>query len=101
VRIGDREFDYRPNVGDYIAGPRGTDSRLEDSYARLTAAQRLAARKARRRRPDDELLHMAADGSVSTVAASVAQAGPTAEELAPDPDTDVRSLDESAAAERE
>jgi GTP-binding protein len=101
VRIGDREFDYRPNVGDYIAGPRGTDARLEDPYARLTAAQRLAARKARRRRPDDELLHMAADGTVSTVATSVAQAGPTADELAPDPDVDIRSLDETASAERD
>jgi GTP-binding protein len=69
VRIGDREFDYRPNVGDYISGPRGTDIRLEDPYARLTAAQRLAARKARRQRPDDELLQMRADGTVATLAA--------------------------------
>jgi GTP-binding protein len=34
----------------------------------MTAAQRLAARKARRQRSDDELLHMSADGRVSTVA---------------------------------
>ena len=80
VRIGDREFDYRPNVGEYVSGPRGTDVRLEDPYARMTAAQRLAARKARRQRPDDELLHMAADGRVSTVAATAAPAGRTDDE---------------------
>jgi GTP-binding protein len=34
----------------------------------LSAAQRLAARKARRQRPDHELLHMAADGTITTVA---------------------------------
>ena len=33
--------------------------------AGLTAAQRLAARKARRQRSDDELLHMSADGTVT------------------------------------
>jgi hypothetical protein len=41
----------------------------------MTAAQRLAARKARRQRPEDELLHMAADGTVSTVAATSARPG--------------------------
>jgi GTP-binding protein len=68
VRIGDREFDWQPTAGDYITGPRGTDSRLEDTSGRLSAAQRLAARKARRQRPDHELLHMAADGTITTVA---------------------------------
>jgi GTP-binding protein len=82
VRIGDREFDYRPNAGEFVSGPRGTDARLEDPYARMTAAQRLAARKARRRRPDDELLHLAADGTVSTVAAVSAAPGLTEEERA-------------------
>ncbi|MEU4423128.1 GTPase ObgE [Actinoplanes sp. NPDC024001] len=68
VRIGEREFDWQPNAGEYVSGPRGTDSRLEELDTRPSAAQRLAARKARRIRNDDEVLHMAADGSVSTVA---------------------------------
>ena len=67
VRIGEREFDWQPNAGEYISGPRGTDIRLEELDTRPSAAQRLAARKARRVRSDDELLHMAADGTVSTV----------------------------------
>ncbi|NMO57229.1 GTPase ObgE [Actinoplanes sp. TBRC 11911] len=70
VRIGDREFNYQPNAGDYVSGPRGTDARLEEPTGRQTAAQRLAARKARRVRSDDELLHMSADGTVSSVAAA-------------------------------
>jgi GTP-binding protein len=70
VRIGDREFDWQPNAGDYVGGPRGTDARLEETTSRATAAQRLAARKARRRRSDDELLHMSSDGTISTVANS-------------------------------
>jgi GTP-binding protein len=68
VRIADREFDWQPNGGEFVAGPRGTDARLEEDSHRLTAAQRLAARKARRVRSDDELLHMAADGTVTSVA---------------------------------
>jgi GTPase len=68
VRIGEREFDWQPNAGEFVSGPRGTDARLEDDDARATAAERLAARKARRVRSDDELLHMAADGTVTSVA---------------------------------
>jgi GTPase len=68
VRIGDREFDWQPAAGEFVAGPRGTDARLDEPSGRATAAQRLAARKARRRRPDEELLHMAADGTVTSVA---------------------------------
>jgi GTPase len=68
VRIGDREFDWRPSSSVYVTGPRGTDGRLEETSSRLTAAQRLAARKARRQRPDHELLHMSADGTITTVA---------------------------------
>jgi len=68
VRIGEREFDWQPNAGEFVSGPRGTDARLEDDVRRASAADRLAARKARRVRSDDELLHMAADGTVSTVA---------------------------------
>ncbi|GAA0475025.1 GTPase Obg [Paractinoplanes deccanensis] len=67
VRIGEREFDWHPNAGEYVAGPRGTDSRLEEESGRATAAQRLAARKARRVRSDDELLHMDADGTVTSM----------------------------------
>ncbi|MFF5085252.1 GTPase ObgE [Actinoplanes sp. NPDC000266] len=67
VRIGEREFDWHPNAGEYVAGPRGTDARLEEENGRASAAQRLAARKARRVRGDDELLHMAADGTVTSV----------------------------------
>jgi GTP-binding protein len=67
VRIAEREFDWQPNAGEFVAGPRGTDARLEDELGRATAAQRLAARKARRIRSDDELLHMAADGTVTTL----------------------------------
>ncbi len=68
VRIGEREFDWQPTAGEYQAGPRGTDIRLEEPSGRATAAQRLAARKARRRRSDDELLHMSADGTITTIA---------------------------------
>src|SRR3954452_13557277 len=68
VRIAEREFDWQPTAGEYISGPRGTDARLEEPSGRATAAQRLAARKARRRRPDDELLHMSPDGTITTVA---------------------------------
>ena len=68
VRIGDREFDWQPTAGEYVSGPRGTDSRLEEQTARASARQRLAARRARRQRPDDELLHMSADGTITTVA---------------------------------
>jgi GTP-binding protein len=67
VRIGDREFDWQPNTGEYVSGPRGTDIRLEETNTRASAAARLAARRARRVRGDDELLHMSEDGTVSTV----------------------------------
>ncbi|MEJ3749666.1 GTPase ObgE [Actinomycetes bacterium KLBMP 9797] len=50
VRIGDREFDWRPNGSEFVSGPRGTDARLEDKSTRANAAERLAARKARRPR---------------------------------------------------
>jgi GTP-binding protein len=70
VRIGEREFDWQPNSGEFVSGPRGTDARLEETSGRSSAAQRLAARKARRVRSDDELLHMSADGTVTTVSNS-------------------------------
>jgi GTP-binding protein len=70
VRIGTQEFDWQPNAGEFVSGPRGTDARLEEPTGRSSAAQRLAARKARRVRSDDELLHMSADGTVTSVANS-------------------------------
>jgi GTP-binding protein len=51
VRIGTFEFDWSPTRyagGDFTPGQRGTDYRLEEPSHRPTAAQRLAARKARR-----------------------------------------------------
>ncbi|GAB7047830.1 GTPase ObgE [Catenuloplanes indicus] len=50
VRIGTWEFEWQPDAGEYLAGPRGTDIRLEEKNHRPTAAARLAARKARRER---------------------------------------------------
>jgi GTP-binding protein len=58
VRIGDREFDWQPTVYDrreFIPGSRGTDYRLEEPSTRASAAERLAARKARRQRPADDV----------------------------------------------
>ncbi|MFG3301733.1 GTPase ObgE [Micromonospora chersina] len=58
VRIGDREFDWQPTLYagvDFVPGNRGTDVRLEDKSTRVPAAERLAARKARRIRPEDEV----------------------------------------------
>jgi GTP-binding protein len=62
VRIGEREFDWQPSVYaglDHVSPVRGTDERLAGpdrpgARKRLAAAERLAARKARRRPPDDE-----------------------------------------------
>jgi GTPase len=51
VRIGTFEFDWQPTVyagRDFTPGQRGSDYRLEESSTRTSAAQRLAARKARR-----------------------------------------------------
>jgi GTP-binding protein len=56
VRIGEREFDWQPTVyagADFTPGQRGADYRLDDAPARVSAAERLAARKARRQRPAD------------------------------------------------
>src|SRR5690606_22517328 len=61
VRIGDREFDWQPSVYagmDHVSSVRGQDERLaDDRPRRRTAAERLAARNARRQpsdRVDDE-----------------------------------------------
>ena len=55
VRIADHEFDWQPSIGgEYAPTVRGRDERLEVPSTRATAAERLAARKARRRpRPDE------------------------------------------------
>ena len=56
VRIGEREFDWKPTLYagvDFVPGNRGTDVRLEEKSNRLSAADRLAARKARRVRSDE------------------------------------------------
>ncbi|MBM0276801.1 GTPase ObgE [Micromonospora tarensis] len=58
VRIGEREFDWQPTLYagvDFVPGNRGTDVRLEDKSNRASAAERLAARKARRVRSADEV----------------------------------------------
>ncbi|MEU4475387.1 GTPase ObgE [Micromonospora sp. NPDC023888] len=58
VRIGEREFDWKPTLYagvDFVPGNRGTDVRLEEKSNRLSAADRLAARKARRVRSADEV----------------------------------------------
>jgi GTP-binding protein len=57
VRIDSFEFDWHPSVYagvEFTPGQRGSDYRLEETSARPTAGQRLAARKARRHRPDHE-----------------------------------------------
>src|SRR5947209_5739860 len=57
VRIGDREFDWQPTIYaglDFTPSSRGTDHRLEDTPSRASAAERLAARKARRVRRDEQ-----------------------------------------------
>ena len=51
VRIGAWDFDWQPEVYagvEYTPGNRGTDHRLEEQSHRPSAAERLAARKARR-----------------------------------------------------
>lgn len=55
VRIGEREFDWYPSVaaGDFVPGVRGQDERLAPPVTRTSAAERLAARKARRQPSGD------------------------------------------------
>jgi GTP-binding protein len=68
VRIGVREFDWQPTLYagvDFVPGNRGTDVRLEDRSSRPSATQRLAARKARRQRPTEEL-EMTSGAAVTT-----------------------------------
>ncbi|MFV2102661.1 GTPase ObgE [Micromonospora sp. LOL_024] len=65
VRIGVREFDWQPTLYagvDFVPGSRGRDVRLEEQVTRAGAAERLAARKARRQRPEDEIAASSDDG---------------------------------------
>ncbi|MFI6069405.1 GTPase ObgE [Micromonospora sp. NPDC051227] len=67
VRIGAREFDWQPTLFagvDFVPGNRGTDVRLEEKSNRASAADRLAARKARRVRSADDLGADASDDNI-------------------------------------
>ncbi|WP_405099794.1 GTPase ObgE [Micromonospora sp. NBC_01412] len=69
VRIGEREFDWQPTLYagvDFVPGNRGTDVRLEEKSSRASAADRLAARKARRVRSADGLGADATDDEPDT-----------------------------------
>jgi GTP-binding protein len=58
VRIGAHEFDWQPMQyagEEFVPGNRGTDYRIEGRPARLSPAERKAARRARRVRLDDEM----------------------------------------------
>jgi GTP-binding protein len=53
VRIGTYEFEWQPAVyagQEFVPGSRGTDYRLEGASGRVSAAERKAARRARRER---------------------------------------------------
>jgi GTP-binding protein len=70
VRIGEREFDWKPTLYagvEFVPGNRGTDVRLEEKSNRASAAERLAARKARRVRSADEVGADASDDVVDVV----------------------------------
>ncbi len=56
VRIGAHEFDWQPTLyagEDFVPGTRGTDYRIQGPATRVPAAERKAARKARRVHVDD------------------------------------------------
>ncbi|MET8283272.1 GTPase ObgE [Micromonospora sp. NPDC005174] len=70
VRIGAREFDWQPTLYagvEFVPGNRGTDLRLEDKSNRSSAAERLAARKARRVRSADEVGADSSDDDVEDI----------------------------------
>jgi GTP-binding protein len=75
VRIGEREFDWKPSAGDYVTGPRGTDVRLADPSGRMSAADRLAARKARRRKFEELEAERALAGGAAEPVTTLASAG--------------------------
>jgi GTP-binding protein len=53
VTIAGMTFDFEPTAGEYVPTRRGFDERL-DSNARTGSAERLAAKKARRVRTEDD-----------------------------------------------
>jgi GTPase len=53
VTIGAMSFDFEPAGSDYVPSRRGSDTRV-DASTRTRADERLAAKRARRRAPDDE-----------------------------------------------
>jgi len=64
VRIGVREFDWQPAVpvgDDYVPGARGTDYRIEGPSGRTSAAERKAARNARRDGTGEPVLELDED----------------------------------------
>jgi GTP-binding protein len=64
VRIGERVFDWYPGMyadSEFVPGKRGSDYRIEGPSGRTPAADRLAARKARRVRTDDDSLGAESD----------------------------------------
>ena len=66
VRIGTREFDWQPNLytdEEFVPGNRGTDYRVEGPPSRIGAAERKAARKARRQRREAEFDEAQGEGS--------------------------------------
>ncbi|MEV4388216.1 GTPase ObgE [Micromonospora sp. NPDC049580] len=70
VRIGEREFDWQPTLYagvEFAPGNRGTDVRLEEKSNRASAAERLAARKARRVRSADEVGADSSDDDVEDI----------------------------------
>ncbi|MCF0095063.1 GTPase ObgE [Micromonospora sp. MH99] len=70
VRIGEREFDWQPTLYagvEFVPGNRGTDVRLEEKSNRASAAERLAARKARRVRSADEVGADSSDDDVEDI----------------------------------
>jgi GTPase len=65
VRIGAHEFDWQPTLyagEEFVPGSRGTDYRIEGPSGRVPAAERKAARKARRVHVSDGDLAAESDG---------------------------------------
>lgn len=85
VRIGDREFDWQPTLyagAEYVPGARGVDLRLEAKPTRASTAERLAARKARRRRPEEAAGESVAAGESAEAGESVAAGDGEADDTA-------------------
>jgi GTP-binding protein len=86
VRIGTHEFDWQPTLyagEEFVPGNRGADYRMEEPTTRLSAAERKAARKARRQRPEDET-SAAPSGRASGTPSGRASGGPSSAPSAAD-----------------